>query len=217
MYQVKEMFYSLQGEGAQTGRPAMFVRFVGCNLWTGKESHRATAVCQFCDTDFLGTDGVNGGKFKTAEALAAAVLSLWPQGNAEKPYVICTGGEPALQIDAPLITAFHNNHFEIAIETNGTLPLPAGIDWICVSPKGKSVVVLTGCDELKLVYPQTEAMPEKFAHIVAKYRYLSPKNPYDTSSIIATDISSTQLAIAYCLANPQWRLTLQTHKIIHIA
>lgn len=216
MYQVKEMFYSLQGEGAQTGRPAIFVRFAGCNLWSGKETHRATAVCQFCDTDFLGTDGKNGGKFKTAESLAISVAALWPQNTVEKPYVICTGGEPALQIDSALVSAFHDKRFEIAIETNGTLPLPDGLDWVCVSPKGASNLVVKQCNELKLVYPQADSMPEKFEDVIAQYRYLSPKNPFDKSTIFPTQIDSTQSAIGYCLQHPQWRLTLQTHKIVNI-
>lgn len=217
MYHVKEMFYSLQGEGAQTGRPAIFVRFTGCNLWSGKPEHRATAVCQFCDTDFVGTDGLNGAKFKTAQALTDSVKALWPEAASVQPYVICTGGEPALQIDDALIEAFHNAQFEIAIETNGTLPLPQGIDWICVSPKGKGAVVVTQCDELKLVYRQDDCLPESCGHIQATYRYLSPMNPFESDRIIPTDVSSTQATVAYCLANPEWRLTLQSHKIINIS
>ncbi len=217
MYHVKEMFYSLQGEGAQTGRPAIFVRFSGCNLWSGKAEHRATAICTFCDTDFVGTNGLNGAKFKTAAALATAVTKLWPENTDVKPYVICTGGEPALQLDAALIDAFHQAQFEIAIETNGTLPLPEGIDWICVSPKGKGQVVVTQCDELKLVYRQADCLPESLNHIQATYRYLSPMNPFESHIIIPTDVSGTQAAVAYCLKHPQWRLTLQSHKIINIS
>lgn len=216
MYQVKEMFYSLQGEGAHTGRPAIFVRFTGCNLWTGKEKHRATAICQFCDTDFLGTDGVNGGKFSSADNLASAVVALWPKNTHEKPYVICTGGEPALQIDSALVSAFHQHGFEIAIETNGTLPLPDGLDWICISPKGTSELVIKRCNELKLVYPQADSMPEKFDDVIAQHRYLSPKNPFDKDILFPSQIDNTQRAIDYCLKHPHWRLTLQTHKILNI-
>lgn len=215
-YSIKEMFYSLQGEGAHTGRPAIFLRFAGCNLWNGREADRADAVCNFCDTDFIGVDGQNGGKFKTASSLVAAVVSLWPKDAEEPPYVICTGGEPALQLDDALVTAFQQAGVVIGIETNGTLPLPEGIDWICVSPKGASEVVVSHCDELKLVYPQPEAMPERFDAITAKVRYLSPKNDPRQESIIVSEVDSTHACIQYCLANPKWRLCLQTHKLLGI-
>ncbi|AJQ96180.1 7-carboxy-7-deazaguanine synthase [Gynuella sunshinyii] len=215
MYSIKEMFYSLQGEGAHTGRPAIFLRFSGCNLWSGLEKHRREAICQFCDTDFIGTDGQNGGKFKDATTLADTVSRLWPS-NQQNRYVICTGGEPALQLDTELILAFKDLGFEVGIETNGTLPLPKGIDWICVSPKGRSTVVVKQCHELKLVYPQPDAMPDRFTDIDAGVRYLSPKNPYDSDHLIISEQSSTRACIEYCLAHPQWRLCLQTHKILKI-
>ena len=215
MYSIKEMFYSLQGEGAHTGRPAVFLRFSGCNLWSGQEKHRADAICQFCDTDFVGTDGQNGGKFTDPQAVADQVLGLWPAGQQHR-YVICTGGEPVLQLDEALIAALKQRGFAIGIETNGTLPLPAGIDWICVSPKGRAEVVVKHCNELKLVFPQPEAMPERFADLSADVRYLSPKNPYDSDQLIVADQSSTRACIDYCLAHPQWRLCLQTHKILRI-
>lgn len=213
-YSVKEAFYSLQGEGAHTGRPALFCRFTGCNLWSGRESDRATSICRFCDTDFIGTDGQNGGKFKTEHVLAEHLLALWP-ADQEHRYVIFTGGEPLLQLDKPLIEAMHDAGFEVGVETNGTLPAPHGIDWLCVSPKGSSDVVIQHCDELKLVYPQPEAMPERFADIVAKHYYLSPQNPpHDASISLQTD--TVKATIAYCLANPKWRLTLQTHKLLGV-
>ncbi|WP_428241645.1 7-carboxy-7-deazaguanine synthase [Gynuella sp.] len=215
MYSIKEMFYSLQGEGAHTGRPAIFLRFSGCNLWSGQEKHRSEAICQFCDTDFIGTDGQKGGKFKDATTLADTVLQLWP-ADQQNRYIICTGGEPALQLDTELIVALKDLGFEIGIETNGTLPLPEGIDWICVSPKGRSTVVVKQCHELKLVYPQADAMPDRFTDIDAGVRYLSPKNPYNTDHLIISEQSSTQACIQYCLTHPQWRLCLQTHKILKI-
>jgi len=202
-YSVKEMFYTLQGEGARAGRPAVFVRFSGCNLWSGREQDRAQAVCQFCDTDFVGADGDGGGKFDSAEALARAAASLWPGGGA--PYVVCTGGEPTLQLDAPLIDALHARGFEIAIETNGVLPTPAGVDWICVSPKaGADLAQITG-DELKLVYPQAGAEPERYAALRFKHHFLQPMDN-------AARAENTRAAVAYCLAHPRWRLSLQTHK-----
>lgn len=217
MYRVKEAFYTLQGEGAQAGRAAVFCRFSKCNLWTGREKDRATAVCNFCDTDFVGTDGQNGGAFETAEALAAHIHSLWPDAPGA-PYVVCTGGEPLLQLDAPLIDAFHQLGFEVGVETNGTLPAPAGIDWLCVSPKADAPVVIEACDELKLVYPQPKAMPEKFSHISARHFFLSPMAspsiPDDDADPIKQ--SNTRKATDYCLAHPRWRLTLQMHKIIGI-
>ncbi|HEY8351258.1 MAG TPA: 7-carboxy-7-deazaguanine synthase [Sphingomonadales bacterium] len=212
-YAVKELFYTLQGEGAQAGRPAVFCRFAGCNLWTGREADREQAVCRFCDTDFVGTDGPGGGKFRTAEDLAAAAMRLWPGGG--KPYVVCTGGEPLLQLDAALIDAFHAAGFEIAIESNGTLPAPPGIDWICISPKSTAPLVQTSGDELKLVFPQEDAMPERFAGLDFHHFFLQPmdgRGP-DAAEVRARN---TQAALAYCLEHPQWRLGLQTHKILDI-
>lgn len=224
MYRVKEAFYTLQGEGAQAGRAAVFCRFSKCNLWNGRESDRATAVCDFCDTDFVGTDGQNGGRFDTAEALAAHVASLWPSDTRSvretglRPYVVCTGGEPLLQLDVPLIAAFHEQGFEVGVETNGTLPAPAGIDWLCVSPKANAAVVIRDCDELKVVYPQPLAMPERFRSIRARHYFLSPM-----ASPVTPDggrdpvkASNTRKAVDYCLQHPQWRLTIQMHKIVGI-
>jgi 7-carboxy-7-deazaguanine synthase (Cx14CxxC type) len=208
-YAVKEMFYTLQGEGAQAGRPAVFCRFAGCNLWSGLERDRDVAVCTFCDTDFVGTNGVGGGKFTSPEALASAVASLWPKGEGGQPYVVCTGGEPMLQLDARLIEALHANGFEIAVETNGTLVPPPGIDWICVSPKADAEVVLNAGDELKLVFPQAKARPESFTGLAFTHFFLQPMDGPDR-------LANTEAAIAYCLAHPQWRLSLQTHKITGI-
>lgn len=218
MYTVKEIFYTLQGEGAHTGRPAIFCRFSGCNLWSGLEKHRASAICNFCDTDFRGTDGPGGGRFETAEQLVDTLLSYWPEGLNISPFVVCTGGEPLLQLDQSLVDAMHERGIEIALETNGTLTPPKGIDWICVSPKGKAEVVITECDELKLVYPQQDAMPERFAHIRARYYYLTPvADPHiDNDARLYRDAVTAE-TIAYCLAHPQWRLNLQSHKVINIA
>jgi len=208
-YAVKEIFYTLQGEGARTGRAAVFLRFAGCNLWNGVEADRADAVCRFCDTDFVGTDGDGGGKFADAEALAAAVAALWPKGNFAQPYVVCTGGEPLLQLDEALIAALHLHDFEIAIETNGTLLPPHGIEWVCVSPKaGADLAIETG-QELKLVYPQAGAPPERYADLLFDHFFLQPMNGPDRDA-------NTQAAIAYCMAHPQWHLSLQTHKLIGI-
>lgn len=218
MYRVKEAFYTLQGEGAQAGRAAVFCRFSKCNLWTGREKDRATAVCDFCDTDFVGTDGQNGGRFETAEALAEHVRRLWPENAGGAPYVVCTGGEPLLQLDELLIAAFHAAGFEVGVETNGTLPAPAGIDWLCVSPKADATVVITECDELKLVYPQPLAPPERFQDIRARHYFLSPmaspSAPEHGDDPVK--VSNTRRATDYCLAHPRWRLTLQMHKIIGI-
>ncbi len=209
MYSVKEIFYTLQGEGAQSGRASVFCRFSGCNLWSGREQDRSGAICDFCDTDFIGTDGQNGGKFSDAEALADRIASFWPENSEGKRYVVCTGGEPALQLDHPLIDALHARDFEIAIETNGTKPLPAGIDWICVSPKGNSEVIITAGDELKLVYPQSEAQPERFAQLNFRHFYLQPlDSPLQNTH--------TRRCIDYCMAHPQWKLSLQTHKVLGI-
>jgi 7-carboxy-7-deazaguanine synthase len=208
-YSVKEMFYTLQGEGTHAGRPAVFLRFSGCNLWSGREQDRAHAICQFCDTDFIGTDGLGGGKFATPSALAAAVCALWPDHRVGKPYVVCTGGEPLLQLDAPLIDALHEVGFEIAVETNGTIAAPLGIDWICVSPKAGAEFVQQCGHELKLVYPQPLAPPDMFTHLDFQGFFLQPMDGPEAGA-------NTQAAIAYCLANPHWRLSLQTHKMLGI-
>jgi 7-carboxy-7-deazaguanine synthase (Cx14CxxC type) len=205
MYTVKEIFYTLQGEGVQAGRPAVFCRFSGCNLWTGREADRATATCTFCDTDFVGV-GPDGGKFATPEALAEAVASRWPAGAGGRPYVVCTGGEPLLQLDAPAVAALHARGFEVAVETNGTQPVPAGIDWVCVSPKADAALVVTGGDELKLVYPQELAPPERFTGLRFTHFLLQPM---DGPRLTA----NTAAAVAYCLENPRWRLSVQTHKV----
>lgn len=207
-YSVKELFYTLQGEGGQAGRAAVFCRFAGCNLWTGREQDRATAVCSFCDTDFVGTDGPGGGKFATAEALADAIARQWPGGG--RPYVVCTGGEPLLQLDTPLIEALHARGFEVAVETNGTQPAPPGLDWICVSPKADAPLVLTSGHELKLVYPQPLAPPERFAGLDFQHFFLQPMD-----SVLKRE--HTQSAVDYCMAHPQWRLSVQMHKVVGIA
>jgi 7-carboxy-7-deazaguanine synthase (Cx14CxxC type) len=209
-YSVKEIYYTLQGEGAQTGRPAVFLRFAGCNLWSGREAHRAEAICRFCDTDFVGTDGPGGGKFETADDLAEAVRRAWPGGSiSAKPYVVCTGGEPLLQLDGAAIDALHSAGFEIGVESNGTLVAPEGIDWLCVSPKGRAAVLQTSGDELKLVYPQVEAeaQPDAFTHMDFKHFFLQPLDSPEQDA-------NTRSAIDYCLRHPQWKLSLQTHKII---
>jgi 7-carboxy-7-deazaguanine synthase (Cx14CxxC type) len=208
-YSVKEIYYTLQGEGARTGRAAVFLRFAGCNLWTGLERDRANAVCKFCDTDFVGTDGIGGGKFATAEDLARAVEEKWPVGSMAQPYVVCTGGEPLLQIDEALIAALHAHHFEIGIETNGTLLPPLGIEWICVSPKAHAELNLTRGNELKLIYPQTGAAPERYAGLLFDHFLLQPMDNPERDA-------NTRAAKEYCLAHPQWRLSLQTHKLIGI-
>ena len=208
-YAVKEIFYSLQGEGAHAGRPAIFCRFTGCNLWSGQEKHRADAVCQFCDTDFVGTDGDGGGSFKNAVALAKAVVSYWPESITDiiHPYVICTGGEPLLQLDKDLIEAFHNEGVEVAIETNGTIPLPEGIDWVCVSPKSGSTVVVEEGDEIKLVYPQEGHQPSDFVHLNFEHFFLQPMFDEDENEHV-------KATIEYCLTHPRWSLSLQSHKLL---
>jgi len=206
-YAVKEMFLTLQGEGGQAGRAAVFCRFAGCNLWSGREEDRAGAVCTFCDTDFVGMDGDGGGRFADPAALVAAAAALW-QGQGRR-LVVCTGGEPLLQLDAPLIDAFHAAGFEIAVETNGTLAAPAGIDWICVSPKAAAEVVQRSGQELKLVFPQPLADPSRFADLDFERFYLQPMDGPDRAA-------HTAAAIAYCLAHPQWRLSVQTHKYLGI-
>lgn len=209
-YSVREMYFTLQGEGAQTGRPAVFLRFAGCNLWSGREAHRADAVCRFCDTEFVGTDGPGGGKFETASALANAAASFWPDGR-EGRYVVCTGGEPLLQLDPGLIDALHGKGFEVAVETNGTIVAPAGIDWLCVSPKANAPLKQQQGSELKLVYPQAEpeAQPERFAGLDFDHFFLQPCDD-------ANKAANTAAAIDYCLAHPPWKLSLQTHKLIGI-
>lgn len=209
-YTVKEIYYTLQGEGGQAGRAAVFCRFTGCNLWTGREEDRSKAVCQFCDTDFIGTDGPGGGKFASAEALAQAVRKHWPTDSGGKPLVVFTGGEPLLQLDQALVDALHAAGFEIAVETNGTQPAPQGLDWICVSPKADAALVLQRGTELKLVFPQPSAMPERFAGLDFQHFFLQPMDGLEGKK-------NTQQAIAYCLQHPQWRLSIQTHKVIGIA
>ncbi|KGD88221.1 7-cyano-7-deazaguanine reductase [Achromobacter sp. RTa] len=207
-YSAKEIFKTLQGEGAHAGRAAVFCRFAGCNLWTGRESDRASAACTFCDTDFVGTDGEGGGKFATPELLADAIAACWGPG-ADDRYVVFTGGEPLLQLDAPLLTAIHARGFTVAIETNGTIKPPDGIDWICVSPKGTAPVVLERGDELKLVYPQANALPEAFSHLDFDHFFLQPMDG-------PARAANTEQAVQYCMQHPQWRLSLQTHKYIGI-
>lgn len=209
-YSIKELFLTLQGEGAQTGRRAVFCRFSGCNLWSGLERDRKDAQCTFCDTDFIGTDGPGGGKFKNAERLAQKAKETWGTAKEGTPLIVCTGGEPLLQLDAPLITALHEQGFEIAIETNGTIMPPEGIDWICVSPKGHSDVIVKEGDELKLVYPQNAVDPKSFETWGFDHFFLQPLDD-------VCKAENTQAAIEYCLHHPKWRLSLQTHKIIGIA
>jgi 7-carboxy-7-deazaguanine synthase len=227
-YRVKEVFATLQGEGANTGRVAVFCRFAGCNLWSGQERHRATAVCRFCDTDFVGTDGPGGGKFADAASLAAHVAATWPAGDPStddpsrstatttaalgsrlRPLVVCTGGEPLLQLDDALIDALHVHGFEVAVETNGTLPVPDGVDWVCVSPKAMAPLVVTGGDEIKLVFPQPGAEPDLFEHLGFDHWFLQPMDGPDRAV-------NTDAVVAYCLAHPRWRLSLQTHKVLGI-
>lgn len=208
-YSVKEIFLTLQGEGGQAGRPAVFCRFAGCNLWTGREEDRAGAVCTFCDTDFVGTDGEGGGKFRTADDLARAIAAAWT-GAPENRLVVITGGEPMLQLDAPLIEALHGAGFSIALETNGTLPVPPGVDWICVSPKAQSEIVQRRGQELKLVFPQKGVDPARFAGWDFERFYLQPLDGPDREA-------ATRAAIAYCLEHPRWRLSVQTHKYLGIA
>jgi 7-carboxy-7-deazaguanine synthase (Cx14CxxC type) len=207
-YSVKEIFYTLQGEGANAGRPAVFCRFAGCNLWTGREEDRADAVCTFCDTDFVGTDGEGGGKFRTADLLADEIVKHWGDTPSHR-FVVLTGGEPLLQVDPALIDALHARLFTIAIETNGTIEPPPGIDWICVSPKADSRLVVTSGDELKLVFPQDGVDPERFADLAFTHFFLQPMDNLLQST-------NQRLAMDYCLAHPQWKLGLQTHKMLGI-
>jgi 7-carboxy-7-deazaguanine synthase (Cx14CxxC type) len=210
-YTVKEIFYTLQGEGANAGRPAVFCRFAGCNLWSGREADRADATCRFCDTDFVGTDGPGGGRFADAAALAEAVRAAWPANatGRARPLVVCTGGEPLLQLDDAAVEALHRVGFEVAVETNGTRTAPAGLDWICVSPKAGAPLVLTRGDELKLVYPQRGAEPERFRGLEFTHFFLQPMDGPDQTA-------NTALAVDYCLRHPEWRLSLQTHKLLGI-
>jgi len=209
-YAVKEIFYTLQGEGAQAGRPAVFLRFAGCNLWSGLERDRTSAVCKFCDTDFVGTDGVGGGKFATADELADAVLAKFPSGASRASrFVVCTGGEPLLQLDDALVDALHVRGIEVAVETNGTVKAPHGIDWLCVSPKSTAPLAITSGDELKLVYPQADAPPEKFEGLDFRTFSLQPMDGPEREA-------NTKLAVEYCKSHPKWRLSLQTHKILGI-
>jgi 7-carboxy-7-deazaguanine synthase (Cx14CxxC type) len=209
MYTVKEIYYTLQGEGAHTGRPAVFCRFAGCNLWSGRERDRTEAVCRFCDTDFVGTDGPGGARFISPGDLAGAVAAAWPAGvtNGTRRFVVCTGGEPLLQLDAPAIDALHAAGFEVAVETNGTQPAPSGLDWICVSPKAEAPLVLTEGDELKLVFPQPGGEPERYMNLEFRHFFLQPMDGPDRQR-------NTELALRYCLAHPEWQLSLQTHKIL---
>ncbi len=211
-YSVKEVFYSLQGEGFHSGRPAIFCRMSKCNLWTGREADRATAICQFCDTDFIGTDGQNGGKFTNAEALCQHLLQFWPKNSGQPPFVVLTGGEPLLQVDQTLVDQLHTHQIEIAIETNGTKSAPECVDWICMSPKANAPLLLESGDELKLVFPQPALMPEKVAHLAYNHFYLQPMD--DTDPLVTQQ--NIQQAVAYCLAHPQWKLSLQTHKLLGI-
>ena len=208
-YSVKEIFYTLQGEGANAGRPAVFCRFSGCNLWSGLEEDRASAICTFCDTDFVGMGGPGGGRFRSAQELAAAIALMWPADWQDGRFVVCTGGEPLLQLDEALITALHEHGFQIAVETNGTLKAPPEIDWICVSPKSGTELVVRNGQELKLVYPQTGAEPERFEGLKFDHFFLQPLD----GEMVA---DSTHAATEYCLTHPMWRLSLQTHKIIGI-
>jgi len=208
-YAVKEIYYTLQGEGANAGRPAVLLRFAGCNLWSGREPDRATAQCGFCDTDFVGTDGPGGGRFANADALADAIAVAWPAASRERRFVVCTGGEPLLQLDRAAVDALHARGFRVAVETNGTIAPPPGLDWICVSPKADTALAVRAGDELKLVFPQAEAPPERFEALGFAHFFLQPMDG-------ARRDANTREAVAYCLAHPRWRLSLQAHKIIGI-
>jgi 7-carboxy-7-deazaguanine synthase (Cx14CxxC type) len=208
MYQVKEIFYTLQGEGMNAGRPAVFCRFAGCNLWSGREKDRAGAVCRFCDTDFIGTDGTKGGKFETAETLAGAIAAEWRGAEDARRFAVLTGGEPALQADAAFVSALHARGFEVAIETNGTLDLPTGLDWVCVSPKAEAPLKVKRGNELKLVYPQA-VPPSAYESLPFEHFLLQPMDGPDV-------VANTERAVAYCLQHPKWRLSLQTHKVLGI-
>jgi 7-carboxy-7-deazaguanine synthase len=208
-YSVKEIFYTLQGEGAQSGRAAVFLRFSGCNLWTGREEDRVKAICSFCDTDFVGVDGTFGGKYKSAKELAKQIQNLWPDQIGSKPYVVCTGGEPLLQLDEELIFEIKKYNFEIAIETNGTFNVPKGVDWVCLSPKPNTNILVAKGNELKFVFPQQDLQPDSFQNFDFEYFYIQPMDGVDI-------LENIQKAIKYCLDNPKWRLSLQTHKQLGI-
>lgn len=209
MYSVKEIFYSLQGEGTHTGRPAVFCRFSGCNLWNGQKKEKSTAVCQFCDTDFVGTDGINGGKYQTARALVDVIISIWPTSHHGERFIVLTGGEPLLQVDADLIDILHNEHFFIAVETNGTILPPPGVDWICMSPKsGSNIAILSG-SELKVVFPQKDLNPLDYEHYSFDHFLIQPMDGAEAAR-------NRTMAVEFCLANPRWRLSLQTHKLLGI-
>lgn len=208
-YSVKEIFYTLQGEGANAGRPAVFCRFAGCNLWSGLEKDRSTAVCQFCDTDFVGTNGTEGGKYKTAQELAEKIAAMWQGATSKERFVVLTGGEPLLQVDDDLVNALHAQGFEIAVETNGTVHPPKGIDWLCMSPKASADVVVTQGQELKLVFPQAGIAPQQFEHLDFTHFYLQPMDN-------AAQRENTEAAIEYCLKHPKWKLSVQTHKMVGI-
>ena len=209
MYAVKEIFYTLQGEGANAGTPAVFCRFAGCNLWSGREEDRAAAACNFCDTEFVGTDGDGGGRFETARELASAVASRWPGASHGSRFVVCTGGEPLLQLDGAAVEALHAEGFRIAVETNGTVAAPDGIDWVCVSPKARAPLAIHAGNELKLVFPQPDAPPERFESLAFEHFFLQPMDGPSRDA-------NTRGAIDYCLAHPRWRLSLQSHKIVGI-
>ena len=211
MYSVKEIFYSLQGEGARSGRSAVFLRFAGCNLWNGIEADRDKAICTFCDTDFVGTNGTLGGKYDSAEDLAKTIRGLWPHdpGTLSKPYVVCTGGEPLLQLDETLVYALHLNGFEVAVETNGTLHPPSGIDWICMSPKPNTIINIKKGNELKFIYPQDPFMPQEFEQFDFQYFYIQPMDGPNIEDHL-------KKALKFCLEHPQWQLSLQTHKLLGI-
>jgi 7-carboxy-7-deazaguanine synthase len=209
VYAVKELYLTLQGEGAHVGRPAVFLRFAGCNLWTGREEDRAEAVCRFCDTDFFGTDGVNGGKYRTADDLAGACVRLWSPESPARRFVVCTGGEPLLQLDETLLQALHARGFEVAIETNGTLPVPAGLDWVCVSPKAGAPLVVTSGDELKLVHPQEGAEPERYEGLAFGRFSLQPMDGPRVAE-------NTELVLRYAAEHPRWQVSLQMHKVVGI-
>jgi 7-carboxy-7-deazaguanine synthase (Cx14CxxC type) len=205
-YSVKEIFYTLQGEGRNAGKPAVFCRFSGCNLWSGREVDRATAVCRFCDTDFVGVDGDGGGKFDTPSALAQAIASFWPAGVKTQPFVVCTGGEPLIQLNSALIEALQDLDFQIAVETNGTIEIPEGIDWVCVSPKSHAELTVRSGSELKVVYPQ-DADPSQYEDLAFEYFFIQPMDG-------VAQRANIEAAIQFCLAHPQWRLSLQTHKLV---
>ncbi len=210
-YLVKERFYTVQGEGAQSGRPAVFVRFAGCNLWSGREEDRAAAQCRFCDTDFVGTNGSGGGRFQSADSLAAAAMELWPDlsESGARPFVVCTGGEPLLQLDAAAIGAFHDLGFEIAVETNGTVEIPPGLDWVCVSPKAGTELKVRSGNELKLVFPQIGVSPEGVSGLAFDHFFLQPMDGPSVDE-------NTRAALAYCMEHPRWKLSLQTHKLLGV-